>query len=111
MADDKHDAASGRGKRLWLWAWGLATGTAGIAGATGLTKTGNGTVILRTQNSYVGATTVSGGTLAGIGANAFGSTSGISIAGAGILSLRGDSSTGGTPPLMQRMAQALCVFN
>lgn len=39
------------------------TGAAGIIGTAGLTKTGNGTVILRTQNSYVGATTVTAGTL------------------------------------------------
>jgi fibronectin-binding autotransporter adhesin len=50
-------------------------------------------VLSGTGNTYTGATTVSGGILAGIGANAFGSTSGIGIAGPGILSLRGDSNT------------------
>ena len=39
------------------------TGAGGIIGTAGLTKTGNGTVILRTQNSYAGATTISEGTL------------------------------------------------
>jgi autotransporter-associated beta strand protein len=50
-------------------------------------------VLSGTGNTYTGATTVSGGILAGVGANAFGNTSGISIAGAGILSLRGDANT------------------
>jgi len=85
------------------------------AGVVSLTKTGAGNWILGGTNSYTGATTVNGaggtlivsgigstnsgsttitnGTLAGIGANAFGNTSGIRIAGAGVLSLRGDSST------------------
>ena len=46
-----------------------------------------------TGNAYTGTTTISGGTLAGIGANAFGNTSAISIAGTGVLSLRGDANT------------------
>jgi fibronectin-binding autotransporter adhesin len=46
-----------------------------------------------TGSTYIGNTTVSAGTLAGIGAHAFGSTAGISIAAAGTLSLLGDSST------------------
>jgi autotransporter-associated beta strand protein len=52
-------------------------------------------VLSGTGNTYTGTTTISGGTLAGIGANAFGSTSGISIAAANAatLSLLGDSST------------------
>ncbi len=50
-------------------------------------------VLSGTGNTYTGTTTVSGGILAGIGANAFGNTSGISIAGAGTLSLRGDANT------------------
>ena len=52
-------------------------------------------ILSGTGSTYTGATTISGGTLAGIGANAFGSTSGISIAAASTatLSLRGDSST------------------
>jgi cytochrome c-type protein NapC len=38
MADNKdaNSATPGRSKRLWLWAWGLATGTAGIAFAVGI---------------------------------------------------------------------------
>ena len=38
-------------------------GTAGIAGAAGLTKTGTGTVTLANPNSYTGVTTVSAGIL------------------------------------------------
>ena len=49
--------------------------------------------VLSGPNTYSSTTIVSGGVLAGMGANAFGNTSGISIAGAGILSLRGDTST------------------
>ena len=61
--------------------------------ATSLVKSNTSTWTLSNANTYSGSTTVSGGTLVGIGANAFGSTSGISIAGAGTLSLRGDSNT------------------
>jgi autotransporter-associated beta strand protein len=86
---------------------GTSTGTMGgailnsnIATSTStlnVTKTGTGTWILAnsgtTTSNYSGATTVSQGTLAGVGANAFGSTSAIGIAGAATLSLRGDTST------------------
>ncbi len=61
-----------------------------------LTKSGISTWVLSgTGSNYNGATTISGGTLAGIGANAFGNTTGISIAAASsaTLSLRGDAST------------------
>ena len=39
------------------------SGFGGITGSTNLTKAGTGTTILRTQNSYEGSTTVTGGTL------------------------------------------------
>jgi autotransporter-associated beta strand protein len=72
-------------------------GTIAEAVATlGINKKGAGTLLLSgTGSTYTGATIVTAGTLAGIGANAFGSTSGISIAAASTatLSLRGDSST------------------
>lgn len=64
-----------------------------IAGSGTVTKTGTGTITLSGTNTYTGQTVVSNGTLVGTGANAFGSTSEIRIAGAGTLSLRGDSST------------------
>jgi autotransporter-associated beta strand protein len=84
------------------------TGGAEVAGSiadnsvvniTSVTKNdAAGTWTLSGSNTYSGATTVSAGTLVGIGNNAFGSTSGISIASAGILSLRGDSSTNFVKP-------------
>ena len=40
------------------------SGSGGIAGSTGLTKSGAGKLTLTTANSYAGATTVNGGTLA-----------------------------------------------
>ena len=39
------------------------TGTGGITGSTALTKSNTGAVILTTNNTYTGATTISGGTL------------------------------------------------
>ena len=57
-------------------------------------SSGNGSLILTNNaNSYAGATTANGGILAGTVAHAFGDTTGISIAGSGTLSLRGDTST------------------
>ena len=66
-----------------------------VTTATNITKTNGGLWILApsSPSTYTGSTTVSDGTLAGIGANAFGSTSGISIGASGILSLRADAST------------------
>ncbi|MGL4400592.1 MAG: beta strand repeat-containing protein, partial [Luteolibacter sp.] len=62
---------------------------------TNISKTNPGLWILApaTPSTYTGSTTVTDGTLAGIGTNAFGSTSTISIGGSGTLSLRGDAST------------------
>ncbi len=64
---------------------------------TSVTKSGSGTWILSSaSNTFTGATTInsSGGTLAGIGQHAFGSTSGIAINGTTtVLSLLGDTST------------------
>jgi autotransporter-associated beta strand protein len=57
-------------------------------------KAGAGRWILSGANTYTGTTTISGGTLVGIGANAFGSTSGITTSGTPTLSLRCDTSTG-----------------
>lgn len=72
----------------------ITDGTGG--GTITLAKTGVGTwTISGTGNRYTGATSITGGTLVGIGANAFGNTPGITVgatAGA-ILSLRGDIST------------------
>ncbi len=80
------------------------TGAADITGAVtngggtfnqNLTYSGTGTLnLIGTGSTYSGATVVSAaGTLVGIGANAFGSTTGVSLAGTSTLSLRGDAST------------------
>jgi autotransporter-associated beta strand protein len=59
-----------------------------------VSKSGGGTWTLSgTGSTYTGSTTITGGILVGIGANAFGSTSGIGIGGSGTLSLRGDADT------------------
>jgi len=50
----------------------------GAAGMT-LTKTGNGTQVLSGNNTYTGATTITGGTLQATAANALGSTSTVAI--------------------------------
>ncbi len=50
------------------------SGTAGIAGTTGLTKTGTGTLTLGTSNTFSGAVTVSAGTVKITHPNALGST-------------------------------------
>lgn len=69
------------------------TGKITGAGIVTSSSTGAGIRTLsNAANDYTGATNVNGGTLAGIGANAFGSTSGIAVI--GTLSLRGDTSTG-----------------
>lgn len=70
------------------------SGAAGIAGRTGLTKTGNGTVILSNPNSYLGATTVSAGTLEldhdATGNVVLSGTSGVSVAAGATLKLTRD---------------------
>ena len=64
-----------------------------ISGASATFTLTAGAATLAGNNTYGGLTTVTNGPLVGVGANAFGSTPNISIAGAGILSLRGDTST------------------
>ncbi len=69
------------------------TGKITGAGIVTSSSTGAGIRTLsNAANDYTGATNVNGGTLVGIGANAFGSTTGIAVL--GTLSLRGDTSTG-----------------
>ena len=69
-------------------------GAVGITGAGGLTKTGDGTVVLQTANSYSGATTVSAGTLEldhdVTGNVVLSGTSGVSVASGALLKLTRD---------------------
>ena len=69
-------------------------GAVGITGAGGLTKTGDGTVVLQTANSYTGATTVSAGTLEldhdVTGNVVLSGTSGVSVASGATLRLTRD---------------------
>jgi autotransporter-associated beta strand protein len=65
----------------------------GPSGTMGVTNNGNGTWVLSGANTYTGDTAITAGTLIGIGANAFGSTSVIRIAAGKTLSLRGDATT------------------
>ena len=67
----------------------ITNGTGG--GTVAVTKSGAGLWILSGSNSYTGATTISTGTLAAIGINAFGSTSGISLTGTNTIGLHGDA--------------------
>ena len=60
----------------------LLTGTRGIGGATGLTKTGTGRTTLANTNSFTGAVTISGGTLAVTSDGALGAVPAVPTAGA-----------------------------
>jgi autotransporter-associated beta strand protein len=88
------------------------------AGAVSISKTGTGTWILNGANTYSGSTALasSGSTLVGIGAHAFGNTSGITMVGSTTLSLRGDvdtsftQSTGGAAYLIVTSASGI-TFN
>ncbi len=74
---------------------GQITGAGGLI--SGSVNAGSSSIrtLSNTSNNYTGATSITGGTLVGIGANAFGSTTGISVGNttSAILSLRGDTST------------------
>lgn len=69
---------------------GFAAGIASnITGTGGLTKTGAGTLTLSGQNSYIGATMVSQGTLKAGVANSFSARSAVSVAGGASLDIGG----------------------
>lgn len=82
------------------------SGAGGIIGTTGLTKTGNGTVILSTPNSYTGATTISAGTLEldfdPAGNNLLTGTSGVSIATGATLRMTRDGTATATTTTFNR---------
>ena len=62
-----------------------SSGSYGITGTTGITKTGNGTLVIRTANSYTGSTVLNGGLVQ------IGVTPGTSALGTGNLVLAGGS--------------------
>ncbi len=66
------------------------------ANITSLTKNGGGTWILSGANTYTGATTVNSGTLAAGSSTAFGASSPVTLTGAGILDIAGNSVTIGS---------------
>ena len=68
------------------------TGTAGIAGTTGLTKNGTGTVDISSVNSYSGVTAINAGTVKLGSASALGLTAGgTTITSNGVLDLNGQT--------------------
>jgi fibronectin-binding autotransporter adhesin len=85
------------------------TGAGGIAGTTGLTKNGSGTVTLATPNTYTGATIVNAGTLAAnySTATALSAASPITIAGGATLRLE---HAGGTFALSNTISGAGTVI-
>ncbi len=62
--------------------------TAAITGDGSLTKTGDGTLVLNTQSTYTGATSVETGTFAAGGENVFSNTSDFTVSQGGTLALR-----------------------
>ena len=68
------------------------TGSQAIAGATGIAKTGSGTVTLGTANTFSGAVAIGAGTLKVASATALGSTAaGTSVSGGATLDLNGQT--------------------
>ncbi|HEU5396208.1 MAG TPA: autotransporter-associated beta strand repeat-containing protein, partial [Verrucomicrobiae bacterium] len=67
------------------------TGGGRVAGATGLTKIGTGTLSLQTTNTYIGNTAISNGTIQIAANNALSSATAVSISGPGTLDLNGFS--------------------
>jgi fibronectin-binding autotransporter adhesin len=63
------------------------------ANITAVKVSGDKWTLSGTSSTYTGATTVTSGTLSGIGGQVFGNTSGISVGGAAVLGLLGDAST------------------
>jgi hypothetical protein len=82
----------------------------GLAGAGGPTKTDGGTLTLSVIHSYLGATTISGGTLALTGTGSIASSSGVNIVNAaGTLDISG-STTGSTITTLAGVANSSVVL-
>ena len=73
----------------------LAAGFAGITGTAAVTKTGVGTVVMGSSNTYTGPTSVQQGTLALTGTRSVGASSSVSVAAGATLDAR--SLPGGFP--------------
>ena len=71
------------------------TGAAGIAGSTGLSKSGTGTLTISAANSYTGATSISGGVVNIQSAGALGGTgSGTTVSSGAALEIQGGITVG-----------------
>ncbi len=71
-----------------------ASGTAGIAGATGITLSGSGTVNLQSPNSFQGQVAINAGILNITNSAALGSTGGVLVASGGALQMQGNIALG-----------------
>ncbi len=71
-----------------------ASGTAGIAGATGITLSGSGTVNLQSPNSFQGQVAINAGILNISNSAALGSSGGVLVASGGALQMQGNIALG-----------------
>ncbi|WP_298304507.1 autotransporter-associated beta strand repeat-containing protein [Reyranella sp.] len=92
MSSGRSIALGSNGGTLGATSGATLTLTGTIDGAVGLTVAGAGTVALAGTYSYAGASTVTSGTLALIGAGNIGQSSGVNLAGTGaVLDISGSS--------------------
>ena len=71
-----------------------ASGTAGIAGSTGIVLSGSGTVNLQSPNSFQGPVAINAGILNITNSAALGSSLGVSVASGGALQMQGNIAVG-----------------